>query len=131
MSKSSGFGQAPVFGGSPSFGSPAPSQYTFGQNNTTPEGIYSIIINTIIWLGFLMSLYYYYCYKIVAGSFGFGSTAQQQSTAFASLAAQSNSPSFGNIAQNQTAGFASPATAGGFGQPQQTSPFKPQGATFG
>ncbi|KAL5241348.1 hypothetical protein ACI65C_008758 [Semiaphis heraclei] len=65
-----------------------------------------------------------------AGSFGFGSAAQQPSTAFASLATQNTSPSFGNIAQNQNTGFASPTTPG-FGQPQQTSPFKPQGATFG
>lgn len=66
----------------------------------------------------------------LAGNFGFGAAAQQPSTAFASLAAQNNSPSFGNIAQNQNSGFASPSTAG-FSQPQQTSPFKPQGATFG
>ncbi|KAE9534779.1 hypothetical protein AGLY_008071 [Aphis glycines] len=65
-----------------------------------------------------------------AGNFGFGSAAQQPSTAFASLANQNTSPSFGNIAQNQNTGFASPTTPG-FGQPQQTSPFKPQGATFG
>lgn len=65
----------------------------------------------------------------LAGNFGFSSAAQQPSTAFASLAAQNNSPSFGNIAQSQTTGFASPATAE-FGQ-QQTSPFKPQAATFG
>ncbi|XP_026811459.1 nuclear pore complex protein Nup214 isoform X2 [Rhopalosiphum maidis] len=66
-----------------------------------------------------------------AGNFGFGSAAQQPSTAFASLATQNTSPSFGNIAQNQNTGFASPTTPG-FGQPQQqTSPFKPQGATFG
>jgi hypothetical protein len=68
---------------------------------------------------------------IIAGNFGFGSAAQQPSTAFASLATQNTSPSFGNIAQNQNTGFASPTTPG-FGQPQQqTSPFKPQGATFG
>lgn len=42
MSKSSGFGQAPVFGGAPTFGSPNPTQYTFGQNSTTPECKYSI-----------------------------------------------------------------------------------------
>ncbi|XP_008183683.1 nuclear pore complex protein DDB_G0274915 isoform X1 [Acyrthosiphon pisum] len=65
-----------------------------------------------------------------AGNFGFGSAAQQPSTAFASLATQNTSPSFGNIAQNQNTGFVSPTTPG-FGQPQQTSPFKPQGATFG
>ncbi|XP_022170924.1 nuclear pore complex protein Nup214-like [Myzus persicae] len=65
-----------------------------------------------------------------AGNFGFGSVAQQPSTAFASLATQNTSPSFGNIAQNQNTGFVSPTTPG-FGQPQQTSPFKPQGATFG
>ncbi|XP_025202732.1 nuclear pore complex protein Nup214-like isoform X1 [Melanaphis sacchari] len=65
-----------------------------------------------------------------AGNFGFGSAAQQPSTAFASLATQNTSPSFGNIAQNQNTGFASPTTPG-FGQPQQTSPFKPQGTTFG
>ncbi|VVC28995.1 WD40/YVTN repeat-like-containing domain [Cinara cedri] len=102
MSKSSGFGQTPVFGGAATFGSPNQSQYTFGQNSTTPE----------------------------SGTFGFGSATQQPSTAFASLAAQTNSPSFGNIAQNQNAGFTSPASTG-FGQPQQTSPFKPQAPTFG
>lgn len=37
MSKSSGFGQAPVFGGAATFGSPAPTQYTFGQNSTAPD----------------------------------------------------------------------------------------------
>jgi len=34
------------------------------------------------------------------------------------------------MVQNQNTGFSSP-TSGGFGQTQQTSPFKPQGATFG
>jgi hypothetical protein len=66
----------------------------------------------------------------IAGCFGFGTAVQQPSTAFASLATQNNTPSFGNIAQNQNSGFASPTTPG-FGQQQQTSPFKPQGATFG
>ncbi|XP_025410474.1 nuclear pore complex protein Nup214-like isoform X2 [Sipha flava] len=102
MSKSSGFGQAPVFGGAATFGSTPPAQYTFGQNSSTPE----------------------------SGCFGFGTAVQQPSTAFASLATQNNTPSFGNIAQNQNSGFASPTTPG-FGQQQQTSPFKPQGATFG
>lgn len=74
----------------------------------------------------IFNLYFYF----IAGNFGFGSAAQQPSTAFASLAAQTNSPTFGNIAQNQNTGFASPTTTG-FGQPQQTSPFKPQAPTFG
>jgi len=80
----------------------------------------------------LNKIFYIYSidYCFVAGNFGFGSAAQQPPTAFASLAAQSNAPSFGNIAQNQNTGFASPTTPG-FGQQQQTSPFKPQGATFG
>jgi len=42
MSKSSGFGQAPVFGGAATFGSSTPTQYTFGQN-PTPECMYLII----------------------------------------------------------------------------------------
>lgn len=40
MSKSSGFGQAPVFGGVPTFGSTTSTQYTFGQNSVTPECMY-------------------------------------------------------------------------------------------
>lgn len=44
MSKSSSFGQAPVFGGAATFGSPAPAQYTFGQNNATPECMFVDII---------------------------------------------------------------------------------------
>lgn len=45
MSKSSGFGQSPVFGGAATFGSTSPSQYTFGQNTTSPECIYLLFIN--------------------------------------------------------------------------------------
>ncbi|XP_050531043.1 uncharacterized protein LOC126899857 [Daktulosphaira vitifoliae] len=104
FSNTSGFGQAPVFGGSGTFGSAVSSQYTFGQTSSLPDN----------------------------GTFSFGAAAQQPTTAFASLAAQTNSPTFGNIAQNQTTGFASPAAAT-FGQQQQpqTSPFKPQTASFG
>lgn len=41
MSKSSGFGQAPVFGGAATFGASPSTQYAFGQNSTTPECIQS------------------------------------------------------------------------------------------
>ncbi|XP_050433429.1 nuclear pore complex protein Nup214 [Adelges cooleyi] len=104
FSSPSAFGQAPVFGGAATFGSTAPSQYTFGQTTSLPE----------------------------SGTFGFASAAQQPSTAFASLAAQNNTSAFGNLPQNQSSGFASPSsTTFGQSQQQQTSPFKPQGAHFG
>lgn len=55
MSKTSGFGQTPVFGGAATFGSTTPSQYTFGQNSNSAECMYIIIVT------FLLSynLYFY------------------------------------------------------------------------